>query len=406
MEEDFIENACDKPSRQYYFDHIRTFFCILLIFFHTARGFADWWFVILRNEDTTPILTPLISFFFATGMNAFLFMAGYFTPSSYEINGGKKFWKNKRIKLWYPLLFYSLVMPFVMYYNFQRTNSYAPVTFWFYFVNYYLGLGDKPVNWASSAWPEFTFGHMWFNEYLLIFSAIYVIGYKLSRKYRNNKGKTNNEGINPEGKTKFPKLYSIISFILILSFFVFLIRIDNLLSAWTTIFVVVQITYAHVIYYVVFFFLGVKAYRENWVENIPVRAGKAWFYVAIALMIFINIINIYMPLSDTSMFSGGTVQSFFYALWETAQGISMLIGLLYLGKKYFNKHNKFTKFLAKHTYLVYIIHAGIVMIFQSIFMNNSVPPITSWFFVSLITIFLSFLIAFLLRKIPYFKKNY
>ena len=87
-------------------------------------------------------------------------------------------------------------------------------------------------------------------------------------------------------------------------------------------------------------------------------------------------------------------------------GVSLLIGILYMGKTYFNNQNKFTKFLAENTYLVYILHGGIVVIFQVVFEDLPIGPINKWLVVGLISLVLSYFLSYLIRKIPFFRKNY
>jgi glucan biosynthesis protein C len=387
-------------DRVEYLDNLRIFLTILTVAFHTIRGYAVWWWYAVPVPETSPFLTPYLSVFLGFGMNMFFVISGYFTPTSYDKKGFKQFNILRVKRLLVPLVIFASIMPFVMYSQFIKLNLYVPMGFSDYFIQYYLGFSERPMDWPNPIWPDFNYGHLWFLEYLLIFGVVYSVIRKLNVKSNLKK---ESESLHEE--KPFPKLYMIIIFIILLSLITFVIRIWFRMSEWTT-FLLFQITFAHTPHYVAFFVIGIIAYRNKWLNNIPEQIGRINIVVAISAIICISIVNGYISLANPIFQTGGTLASYLYSLWEWILAVSMIISLPFLFRKYFNVQNQFLKKITDNTYMIYIFHVPVLTALQMLFIPILLHPILLALIVTILTLLICLSLSILVRKIPYAKKYF
>ena len=405
-----------KQQRLYYIDNIRIFLCILTIIFHNARSYVDYWWHPIATPLTSPLLLPYVSIFLAFGMCFFFLITGYFTPITFERTDIKTFNKIRLKRFLVPLLIFMCIMPFVMYSQFSSDGYVENITFFDYFINYFIGLGEKPDGWTNPIWPDFNYGHLWFLGHLLFYGMVYSLYRQFKIKNESNKDglKVKEEGIeikkdrsdlNSEKKTSpFPSLIKILSFILIHSIFTFIVRIWFRMSEWVTILFVFQVAPAHLIQYTIFFILGLKANKSQWKDKITDRMGKISLLIMTICIVLISIVNEYVPLYYPIYQVGFSIHQYLYCLWEIIITISSIIGILYLFKKHFSHQNDFMKKMTKQTYMVFILHVPVLLGIQSIFLPLLWDPILLSFIVLVIAVPLLFSVSILLRKIPYIKK--
>ncbi|MBD3351705.1 MAG: acyltransferase family protein [Candidatus Lokiarchaeota archaeon] len=380
-----------------YLDNLRIAMVVFTVAFHTIRTYAVWWWYPVDVPETSAVLTPYISIFLAFGMNMFLLLSGYFTPVSYNRKGLKNFHIARIKRLLVPLVIFAAIMPFLLYTEFVKNVEYQSVGFREYFIQYFLGFGGKPENWHNPIWPDFNYGHLWFLEYLLIFGVFY----SLIRKIRDR------NGLQDKGEKKsFPRFHIILLFITALSLVTFIVRIWFRMSEWTFFFLVIQITFAHTPQYCAFFIVGILAYRNDWLHQIPERTGWINVVIAVGAMIFISILNTIIPLGSSVLQTGFTLESFIYSIWECVLATSMAISLPFLFKKFVNHQNKALKKISKYTYLIYIFHVPVILFIQIAFVNIRLHPIMLSFIVTLLALVICFILSFLVRLIPYAKKNF
>jgi surface polysaccharide O-acyltransferase-like enzyme len=97
-------------------------------------------------------------------------------------------------------------------------------------------------------------------------------------------------------------------------------------------------------------------------------------------------------------------QAFGLALWETILFIGITVFLLRFFRDRFNKAGALLLSMARNVYTVYIIHLTLLWGMDIVFLSVNIPTIVKFLIVSLITIFLSFLLSALIRKVPYAKR--
>jgi glucan biosynthesis protein C len=78
----------------------------------------------------------------------------------------------------------------------------------------------------------------------------------------------------------------------------------------------------------------------------------------------------------------------------------MLLGAITLFRRRFNGQSRFGRFLAQHSYAVYILHMHAVVWVWAMLGGIGLPMFLKFILVSIIGVPLSFAVAYLVRKIP------
>src|SRR5438876_7393177 len=115
--------------------------------------------------------------------------------------------------------------------------------------------------------------------------------------------------------------------------------------------------------------------------------------------------NVHMWNSCEEKWSGSRMAinllAFGYALWESFVVVGVCIGLLVLFRQRWNHQGRLARSLAATVYIVYLIHAPVLVSFAYTFRVVALYPLLKWGIAVLITIPLCFLISLLIRKIPF-----
>lgn len=385
-----------KEERLYFVENLRVFLIILVILQHVVRSYGSvmWWFVKDVPAPALEHFTAVNSSFF---MSLFFVISFYFLPASYDKKGFWKFHADRLLRLGVPLLFYvfAVAAP-MMYFYFIHFRANAPVGFGAYFTDYFLGLAAKPAPWSGPSWPDINLGHLWFIEHLGLYGILYSL-------YRVAKHCGTGQSDAPPTATAKPAAYpgplKIALCALIVALVAFGLRLHHPLYDWIGFLGFIQIEFAHFPFYAAMFFIGLYGARNGWLTGIPASVGK----MALTVGVVCGALIASMPV-EPAWFGGPTAQSFAYTLTETFACFGLVIGLLYLFRKYFSGQNRLMKLLAQNTYLVYIIHLPIVVIMQNLLLSAGINPYLKFALISVLSVPFIFAVSVLLRKIPYLKK--
>jgi surface polysaccharide O-acyltransferase-like enzyme len=136
--------------------------------------------------------------------------------------------------------------------------------------------------------------------------------------------------------------------------------------------------------------------------------GKLWLGVALffILILFPALFVLGGALKgDVSSFTGGLHwQCFAYALWEQFTGVAMIIALLFLFRKWFNRQARVSKAMSASAYTAYIIHAPVVVLVTIAMRNISLYPLLKFALAVLIAVPLCFTLANFIRQLPLAKR--
>jgi len=364
----------DQIKRFFYLDNLRIYLTILVILHHAALAYGGIGGWAIHDEITDEISPILFTFFNALNqsyfMTAFFLLAGYFTPRSLERKGSINFLLDRLIRLGIPLLVYTTLI--INLNGFMITRWYLEVPFQF-------------------IW-RYQPGHLWFLQLLFLFALIYVI-YKLFKK----------EAANLKDRA-LPSDSIIWVTVVILSILTFLMRLAYPIGE-----TILNVQPAHITHYVFAFYIGILAYRGDWFQRLTNIKGKRWGKIALITLPFFFVLLILGGALESeagvAKFLGGfTWQALSYAIWETIMMVAIIIFLLYFFREKFNRSGVLLALMAASVYTVYIIHQTVLYALNIIFLSIQIPSFLKFFGVSLIGVPLCFLLAYLIRKLPYARR--
>ena len=381
------EISLQEKPRLYFVDNLRILLTILVILHHIAITYGgDGGWPILdpsKNLSSQIVLTVFTAYNQAFFMAFFFMISAYFLPRSYEKKGTWKFLLDRFIRIGIPLILYLLFLD--------------PLGNWI-LSNYYYHINVSYITIFTNQITTFSysFGVTWFLLALLIFNVCYIIIVEVSKLMKLNVSFT-------RFKDSFPNNLAIIIGIFIVSILTFLVRLITPVGEYTFTFQL-----AHFTQYIFFFVFGIMAYRSGWFSNLTKKQGRTWGIVMIATLPIAPLVlwlEGAMEHGVGNFLGGFTWQSAVYVLWESVICFSTIIFLSYLFKSRFNKQNNFSKIVSRTAYTAYIIQAVVIYTFTLLFLNVPLLPLLKFLIVSPIVVIVTFLVAFIIRQIPYAKKS-
>jgi hypothetical protein len=349
----------------------------------TYGGAGSWYY---RNVPEGTMSIPLTwhnATVQAFSMGLFFLISGYFTPGSYDRKGPRRFFKERLLRLGIPILCYDFIIgpliirPVIHFCTRQYSGSYSDFLVGYY-SSFHIGTGP-----------------LWFIEALLIFAGFYILWRRFKKAYAP---------VVPT-ESKVPGNLAIVLFTLALSAVTFIVRIW-LPVGWG--FAPLNFQFPFFPQYICMFIIGIVAYQRNWLALIPDAMGKIWTVVAVFFIVIlfpVLFVSGGAASGNVSSFMGGFHwQCFGYAAWEQFTGVAMIISLLYIFRKRFNRQTKTAKALSASAYTAYIIHAPVIIIVAIAIRNISLYPLLKFALAVIIAIPLCFILANFIRQLPLAKR--
>ena len=390
-----VKAATRTRSRLFFIDHLRAALVILVVLHHLALvygGIPPFYYFEPPYTDPLAGLMALVFVLFnqAWFMGAFFLLAGYFTPGSFDRKGSGRFLKDRLIRLGIPLVVYTFLL-----------NPIASLGFYL-MPSSLTGITDPPT-WQ--AYPRLIgIGPLWFVAMLLIFSLAYAAWRRL----------TANRLSNSMSSAPLPGYLRIGLFILILALASYLMRLIVPLGKSVNLFAdfLGFPTLSYLPQYLSFFVLGTIAARHDWFRALPGTLGFVGFVTAAAAGVILFPLALSghwfsLDITEASVanaFGYGHWQSAVYALWDSMFAVGMVLGLIPLFRHFLNAQGSVGSFLAQHSYAVYIIHIPIVVLVAYALRGLVLASLLKFALVALIVVPACFVVAYLIRKLPYASK--
>jgi glucan biosynthesis protein C len=359
-------------ARLFFADHLRVALTILVVLHHLAVMYganAAFYYLEPPKGDVVAFLLLLVFVLVNQGyfMGFFFLISGYFTPASFDRKGSTAFLKDRLLRLGIPLLVFLLVLnPIAGIGLYYWTNIKTP------FIELYPNLIGV--------------GPLWFVEMLLIFDLGYMVWRWARRTYMQH----------VEREIRPPRYLEITLFVLALALASYLLRIVVPLGLTIPIFGFPTLSYLP--QYLSFFIIGIIAFRGDWLRTIPNSMGKVGFGMALGALLLL----FPLALSGGADFVGeGHWQSAVYALWDSTFSVGMCLGLITFFRRFFNRSGPLGRFLSRQAYTVYIIHAPVIVLLALTLRGIHPEPLLKFALAALIGVPLCFVLAFLIRKIPF-----
>ncbi len=370
----------DTTRRQYFMDNLRIGLIVLVVLHHVAMAYGaaglGFYYVELHPDGFSRGLLIFVLGNQAWFMGAFFLIAGYFTPGSFDRKGAGGFLGGRLVRLGLPLVFYAVVL-----------NPLSMLG-WF-FVQDYLG----PMDWDTYEYSEYVrMGPMWFVALLLIFSFGYAAWRTVAGKPRD------------DSQYGQPSFFAIGALVLALA------GAGVLMRLWIPVgkewFGFPSLGYLP--QYMSFFVLGTVAYRRNWFQSMS--AVKGWFGLAVAgaatILLFPyafsgKLFSIELNESLGNAFGDSWHgQGAAYALWDAALAVGLSLFLVLVGRRLLNRQGPSTRFLAQHSYAVYVIHIPVVVFLAVALRNIEMEHLLKFAMAAVIAVPLCFAVAAAVRRTP------
>ena len=376
--------ATRQTARLFLFDHLRAALVILVVLHHVALvygGIPPFYYMEPPTNDPLAGLVLLVFVLFnqAWFMGAFFFLAGYFTPGSFEQKGPGAFLKDRLLRLGIPLIIWIFILnPISAIGFFLMPASLTGIT--------------APLTWQ--AYPHLLgLGPLWFVAMLLIFSFGYVAWRMLTRNRKSS-------SMSETPALSYP---GIGIFILALALGSYLIRIIIPIGKSVLDFP----TLAYLPQYLSFFVLGVIASRHHWLRALSSSMGIVGFVAALLATVFlfsIGFLSFLKAIENASPqippFGYGTWQSAVYALWDSIFAAGMILAVIVLFRRFFNGQGRLGRFLSQHSYTVYIIHIPIIVYLAFALRGIELWPLLKFGMMAVMVVPTCFVVAYIVRQIP------
>lgn len=365
-------------NRLAYIDNLRIFLTALVVIHHAAVIYGNipaYYYYEKPSDGSGTALDVLVIFNQTFFMGFFFMLAGYFVPTSFDRKGGKRFMRDRLLRLGVPLLLFAILMRPVLTLPMYYAEYRDALPLWLFYI----------VSWDP--------GPMWFVEVLLVFS----LGYLLIRNLRRDREPTPpTEATARPGYTgRLPGPLAIIGFAVALTLVTFGWR--QLVAAEAYWPIVGLPTPAYLPQYLSLFVVGVYAHRRGWFANL----SRATVWVSGAATLLLGLAR----LITLGLDGGDTATRLIQLAAESGFAVAIVLFLTALFQRTLNRQSRFSKFLADNAFGVYFWHS-LVLILTAMFVLRGweAPAIAKFAVLTLIAMPVTWAVAGLLRRIPAVRK--
>lgn len=333
MKKPCFEADCPGNNRHLAFlDPIRVWLTALVILHHTSisyGGSGSWYY---QESDAPQRTTQLLSMF--TGINQTYFMgfffllAGYLMPASIARKGSMTFLGERMVRLWLPLWVFGYLL-----------DPLAKA----------LATGARGGNFLETLITRIGsngFGHgpLWFNQALLIGALVWVF---LSRREQPRMPSDWHLGLH----------ISIALAILGCGLLAFALRL--IVPVGQSVF---GIQLGYCASYLFLFFGGAWIAHERLLERISWKHAWPWLIVSLLSLPTLWIAMALSGLAGSTVWRGGwNLAALHYAMWEPLVATGIIMTLLALARRWFNRGIPLLKQLAGASYAAFVVHAPVTV---------------------------------------------
>ena len=330
------------PSRYPYLDYLRVFLVLMVIVQHAAvtySGLGGWYY----KEGGTLLFPEFLGFAWLQShlqsffMGLLFLMAGYFVPPAFDRKGLGKFLRDRWFRLGWPSLFYMLLIhPTVTYglHPIYHPDQSRP-SFTDHYLNYL---------WSGRVFSGS--GPLWFAIVLLLFCIVYA-GIRAI-------GKSPVYGVRA---TPPPGNWAVVGYIAIAGIVTGFVRVVQPLGTD-----ILNIQLCFSTQYILLFCIGILAYRNDWLGQIPTRFGFRWLSIGLTVGMALWLAVILASKDDLDLLKGGwTWPSFGFAIWDAFFCAGASLGLLVLFRDRFNRSFCCGDLLIRNAFSIYVFHTPILI---------------------------------------------
>jgi peptidoglycan/LPS O-acetylase OafA/YrhL len=382
-----------------FLSHLRYLMILLVVIFHACMTHCNiypGWFVSDTGSHRIFDIYMILSDVFM--MPVLFFIAGFFAIPSLERRGIFSFLKGKLKRLGIPFaICVPLLGPVMMYlHEYQRIawdislKSY--LIFWAEYLRSPVSLYVGPIFRLEQFRPF----HYWFVPMLLLFFIVFVLFYKIGRRWLP---KASNGG-RPGNLSNNFNLILLLLFGLLTSIGFYAVNSIYPDYRWYTIGTFFTLQPTRVVLYIGYFALGVYAFTRKWFMN-----NNAPGHLVLWIPSFFLLLIIFSVFCIGGRFATIPFGTFSFALIRSFLCLSSLTAMVLVAHRFWNRSSRIDKAFLSNSYTIYLIHMPIVVIFQFLFaLWDTDWPGAMWMkfgSVTFLSIFFSYGIsAYLIKTVP------
>jgi peptidoglycan/LPS O-acetylase OafA/YrhL len=328
------------------------------------------------------LLTFVTTLVQAFSLGLYFFIAGYFTPRSYDRKGPVQFWKDRLIRLGIPLILYTFALSRIPNYFAQQARGEISISFWDYFRQTFISGADE--------------GPTWFIFALLIFLVGYTLWRLATRSTSSNK-------VDWISQMTVPSKIAILAFGLVVSMLMFVIGLKSPVGDTIEVFGIFNLMTIFFPQYILFFVAGILASRNNWLARFDGKDLRFWVWLTLGLFLMMPVMFFLGGAAEGSadVFIGGLYwQSAAFMLWIGLFSVSISMTLILWLRDRKGQTSRLMAFAGTNNYAVYLIHPLILVPVTVAVHVLTIPPLVKFILVLPLVLILCFLAAEGLRRIP------
>jgi peptidoglycan/LPS O-acetylase OafA/YrhL len=329
-------------ERRFDIDWLRIFLIFSVFLYHIGMFFNGWGWHLKNNVQVTSI-HPLMTFLHYWRMPMLFFISGVGTYFALGTRGTWRYVGERHKRLFIPLVFGILILVAPQVYL-ERADQYK---------NYF----DFYPHFFEGSYPKgnFSWHHLWFICYLLIFSMLALPLFLLMRKYGIRVYQFLEKMLQMKGGFALLFLPVLVSQIILLPHFHN--ETHDLTHDW-----------AHFTFYFFFFIYGFVLLSDKKLTNCIFQQR----HINLVLGILASVAMFHL----TPLFAKEGARNISWELNRMLMSWFLPLAVFGYAQKYLNFDNKWRKYLNEAIYPIYLLHQPIILIIGYQLMNLQMGVLT------------------------------
>lgn len=356
----------------HYIDRLRVLLVCLVVAHHAGQAYGptggDW---PVFNLERSFLLGPFFTVNAAFFMGLFFCISGFFLPASLARKGLGRFLVDRLIHLGIPLVVIGFGIFAVIGYSANAEN----VSFWSYYIGTYIG-----------QW-QVDYGPLWFVFHLLIYSTVYAL---LAQIFPDLAKSDDRAALRHR---------TITGLVLVIAAATGLAHVFFDSNQWLKFLRVVPFEAVHLPQYIILFSVGTLVGRHGWLKNTPTEAGMLWLKIGLACAAVCYAVSVAAEFSSVNFYQYEWFWTL-YPVWEAFTCVGLSVGLVIYARENWNTTSAWWKRLSETAYGVYLVHVFIIVGLNMAILGVPLPPLLKFVIVFVVALFVSFIDAWILKKIP------
>ncbi len=366
-----------------FLDNIRYLMILLVVVYHSVAAYATvvpWWFYHDSTFFAADITRELLDVFM---MPVLFFVAGYFVLPSLEKKAVGEFLTDKARRLLIPwVLAVLVILPLLLY---DQPNQ--PVRpFWNYWLSYLEGFPTQ----LSFLPHTLTQGPYWFLSLLFAFFVLFALVHRLTRRWWAGTVAPAERKVTSGNSVLMPlAVFGVLTFAV---YFVSLLLVPD--TTWLTLNMFLEFQPTRVVLLVCYFALGVYAQSHKWFAGAKSLGNLAlWGAISVALVVAYLFVGqpLFGDLAGVPGLPVGLLLPF--AFIRSFLLLSVLVVLLSVGLRYWNRSSRVDRELSATSYNTYLTHLWFVLIIQAALLEWTGSSLAKFVIVFVAALVVSFAIS-------------